>query len=170
MTLGVHAIIGGAVGSALRVNPVAALVLGWLSHFFLDSIPHWDYRLRSLKVDEQNPSNKTLSGGRVFYCDLVRLGFDAGLGLTLAVLFFVNLARPENLMTVLAGAIGALLPDFFQFVYIKLRREPFSRMQKIHSWAHSAHRQLNEKPLLGFLLQLLIVGLAFLIGNWRLFR
>ncbi|MFA5737101.1 MAG: hypothetical protein WCX70_00340 [Candidatus Paceibacterota bacterium] len=169
MILGVHAIIGGAIGSALETNPETTLLLGWFSHYFFDFVPHWDYCLRSAQIDINNPLNNDLSRGRDFYYDLVKLGLDAFLGLVFAVLFFVNLMRPENLVSVLAGAVGALLPDFLQFIYIRLRSEPFTSLQKIHNWAHSSHRQLNKKPLLGFLLQLLVIFLAFFVGNWRFF-
>lgn len=170
MTIGTHAIIGAAIGSVLGDKPEAALALGWVSHYFFDFVPHWDYRLRSARVDVNNPLNNDLAGGRDFYYDLIKLGSDTLLGLAFGLLFFVNLARPENLLAVLAGATGALLPDFLQFVYIKLRREPFTTLQKIHGRAHSSYRELNKKPLLGFLLQLVIILVAFLVGNWRLFR
>ena len=170
MTLGTHAIICAALGSVFADKPGTALALGWVSHYFFDFMPHWDYHLRSAKVDLENPLNNDLSRGKDFYYDLAKIGFDALLGLVLGVLFFVNLARPEKLVAVMAGIIGALLPDFLQFVYIRLRREPFIALQKIHGWAHSSYRELNKKPSLGFLLQLSIILVAFLIGNWRLFR
>lgn len=169
MVLGAHAIIGGAVASATGFDPSLSLVAGWASHYLCDYFPHWDYKLRSAKVDLANPLNNDLVLGRDFCFDLVKLFSDVLLGLALVLIFFVNLAKPENLPAVMAGAIGGLLPDLFQFVYMKLRREPFTTMQKIHNRVHSPSKKLKEKPLLGFLFQLAIVAVAFLIGNWRLF-
>lgn len=169
MILGVHAIVGGAVANAIEFGPMTAFFAGWASHYLCDSIPHWDYQLLSAKVDRHNPLNNDLIIGQTFYSDLAKLSSDALIGLVLALVFFVNLTKPDNLIVVLAGVVGGLLPDLLQFVYMKFRRQPFIVLQKIHNTTHSSSRRFKEKPLLGFLLQLVVVMIAFMVGNWRLF-
>jgi hypothetical protein len=48
--LSTHAIVGGAIASLISSHPLLAAVAGFTSHFVIDAIPHWDYRLRSIAV------------------------------------------------------------------------------------------------------------------------
>jgi len=47
MILSTHAVVGGAIASFIPLHPLLVAVAGFASHFAIDAIPHWDYRLRS---------------------------------------------------------------------------------------------------------------------------
>jgi len=76
MVLATHAITGGAVATLTPGNPALGFLLGLLSHFLLDSIPHWDYRLASKKEDEDNPLETSMDMGKDFIRDLFVMGID----------------------------------------------------------------------------------------------
>jgi hypothetical protein len=50
MNLSTHAIVGGAIASLMPSHPMLVAVAGFASHIAIDTIPHWDYRLRSIAV------------------------------------------------------------------------------------------------------------------------
>lgn len=100
MTLTTHAFVGAALGT-LTANPIGGFVLGFASHFVIDSIPHGHYPLISFlrSDDPQRPYSR-----RAFFaitCDLL-------LAFALPTLFFgPSLLSP----TLLLAIIGAMLPD-----------------------------------------------------------
>ncbi|MFS8569817.1 MAG: hypothetical protein FWJ62_02185 [Thermaerobacter sp.] len=78
-----HALAGAALGS-LAGGPVSAFALGLASHAVLDAIPHWDYRTVPAAVVD------VLVGA-------VAVGAAA--------------AQAADPAPVIAGAVGAVLPD-----------------------------------------------------------
>jgi hypothetical protein len=46
MILSTHAIVGGAIASLFPSHPLLVVAAGFVSHFAIDAIPHWDYPLR----------------------------------------------------------------------------------------------------------------------------
>ncbi len=164
MILVTHAVVGAGIARVARLHPVPAFIVGFLSHFILDTIPHWDYHLKSsTKGSVANPIDGDFVIGRDFYFDLVKIGFDFSLGLVLPYIFFsqgmslVDFATSE----ILWGAIGGMTPDFLQFVYTKFRREPMVSLQRFHIFMH-ATRSLSHAHVVGPLLQAgLIAGTVF---------
>jgi len=141
MILSTHAITGAALATFVPAQPAAAFVLGFLSHFALDAIPHWDYPLRSPLIAPNNGAHMLLNRALVF--DLVTIGFDALFGLLVAVLLF---ATSGNYWAILSGVCGAMLPDALQFLYARFPREPLRAFQRFHEWMHT---DKCIKPLLG---------------------
>ena len=154
MTLATHAVVGAAIAATMPDHPAIGFGLGFVSHFVLDALPHWDYQLRSAKFDNDHPLENDMVIGRDFCFDLCKIGFDALLGLTVGYLFFRH---------GLWGAVGAMLPDFLQFVYFKTRSRFVGLVQQFHSWAHTTHR-LDNRPIYGVLLQLLLVSAIVIIS------
>ncbi|MFA6296985.1 MAG: hypothetical protein WC629_00270 [Candidatus Paceibacterota bacterium] len=159
MTLGTHAVVGASLATLLPSHPVLAFTAGFLSHFVLDSIPHWDYKLLSISKDENNKMNTDMVLGSNFIIDIFRIGFDIYLGLSVAFLVVGNLFYPPFVL--LAGAIGAMLPDTLQFVYFKFKREPLRSLQKFHMFMHAETRIHN--PVKGIFFQIITVIVAVLL-------
>jgi hypothetical protein len=137
MILSTHAVVGGALASLSPSHPVAAFAVGFASHFVIDAIPHWDYPLRSISVapGARNQVRLTSALAR----DLALIGFDAIVGLALAIGIF---ATPATIVAILAGAVGAMLPDPLQFVHTLYPHEPLASLQRFHRWIHTK-RQLH---------------------------
>jgi len=92
-----HLLVGAAVVKAVP-NPVISLPLAFLSHFALDSIPHWDGSPKA-------PFNKKTALGIIL---------DYAFGVSL-VLFFTS--GFENQGVILLGAFLGTLPDFILGAY-----------------------------------------------------
>jgi hypothetical protein len=162
MVLATHAIVGGALAVVAKADPVLAFSIGFLSHFLLDSIPHWDYPIRSsTKRVAADPMEGDFVIGRNFYFDLLSVGFDAFVGLLVVTIFFIPLLSIQEFLYTasLWGAIGAMFPDFLQFIYYKLRLEPFKSLQRFHLFIHAKTR-MDKKHIVGPTLQILIVVLV----------
>jgi hypothetical protein len=77
--------------------------------------------------------------------------------LIVAVFFFPVVSISAWLFAAsLWGAIGAMFPDFLQFVYYKTRREPLKSLQRFHLFMHAKMR-LDDYRFIGPALQILIV-------------
>lgn len=166
MILTPHAIVGASISSAFRLTPFTALVAGFVSHFVLDMIPHFDYRLRSAKIEVSKTLDGDLIIGRPFFQDLAVMGVDCLLGLGLSWLFF-SFAGGVPSSVILAGALGGVLPDALQFAYYKIDRRRLRVLQAFHMRVHTSLR--IKDPVKGFFWYSIIIVLALLLGNWRFF-
>src|SRR5579872_4194563 len=108
MTLTTHALAGAAVATIFPAHPVAGFFAGFASHFVLDAIPHWDYKLASVHDGEGTRKTELIMGPDLWK-DVMKVSFDALLGFVLALLLFGN--GMSMAVAALAGAFGALFPD-----------------------------------------------------------
>ena len=102
-----HVLSGAVIGAASRGRPVSAFVLGALSHFALDAVPHWGKwheRFRFMQV-------------------AVPDGL-AGLAVMGAM---TAIAPPTARPAVFAGMAGAALPDIDKPSRLFFNRSPFPR-------------------------------------------
>ncbi len=163
MVLATHIVIGSAVASLFPNNPIVGFSLAFVSHFAMDAIPHWDYKLKS-KVDlGENPGDPLDSDLEIspqFVRDLFCIGLDILIGVALAI-FILGGAGKFSLSALVAGASGGVLPDFLQFAYMKIRRDPLTSLQQLHHFIHTKKRIRN--PLIGIILQLVVIILVFVI-------
>jgi hypothetical protein len=173
MTLATHAVVGAAVAQLFPQHPIIAFSAAFLSHFLLDAIPHWDYKILSVYAnpDIAMAQNNDFPGDsrstvmdRNFLLDLMRIGSDALLGLV-AVLVLVFLGFFPNLWIVLLGAGAAILPDFLQFVYMRFPYQPIVALQNFHHWIHAESRPFKESPVLGIITQIAVVGICLMLFN-----
>lgn len=162
MTLTTHALIGVSAASFLPKYPLLAFSAAFLSHFIIDAIPHWDYPIKSLEQNLDNPLENKIAANKKFITDLIRIGFDFLIGITLSFLIF----QPKNLIigqTVFMGAIGGILPDPLQFLYWKIKKEPLISLQRFHIWIHTK-TNLNDKPLIGIAFQIILILVAIYLA------
>jgi hypothetical protein len=135
--LSTHAIVGAAVASLIPDHPALAFASGMASHFAIDAIPHWDYSLRSISIKANTGDALTLNWS---LCrDLGLIALDAGVGLAIALWLY---ATPTAAISVLLGALGAMLPDPLQLAHRLYPREPLRTLQRFHAWIHT-NRKLD---------------------------
>jgi hypothetical protein len=158
MTLATHAVVGGAVASLFPSHPLAAFFAGFFSHFVLDAIPHWDYKILSAYINpfESGVSTKT-KVDRYFVSDLFRTGTDLLIGISI-VLIVWQPATFAQLGILALGAVGGILPDFLQFVYARFRHQPMILIQKFHDFMHAKYEIDNSKLFVGISLQLIFMA------------
>jgi len=136
MILSTHAIVGGAIACLLPSHPILVAVASFASHFAIDAIPHWDYPLKSIALG-RSANNRRLKMNGLFLRDLSFIGFDACVGLALAIWLF---AVPGTAWVVALGALAGMLPDPLQFVHSIWPREPLNSLQRFHGWIHSKRK------------------------------
>jgi hypothetical protein len=121
MILSTHAIVGGAIASLMPSHPVFAFFTGVASHFAIDAIPHVDYPLYSITV--RRSANSALTLNWLLLQDFGLITLDAFAGLAIVLWLY---APPGAITAVLAGALGAMLPDPLQLLQKLYPREPLS--------------------------------------------
>jgi hypothetical protein len=163
MTLTTHALAGGLVGAVAAENPAAAALFGFMSHFLLDAIPHWDYTLGSSHENNDDPLKNDINVKNPhFMTDLLKIGIDIVIGLAVVILIFYK--NPFLLTGALIGAMFAILPDPLQFIYMKTKVEPFTIIQKFHIFI-STKIKLQHRPILGISTQLAIVAVLIIASR-----
>src|SRR3989344_1714675 len=176
MILASHAVVGAVLGKLVPQHPIAAFFLGFLSHFVFDSIPHWQYSLKSLSKNVAG--DYEMPSGKKFNTDMLKVGIDILSGLAIVVWFLKPLAFGDSGLftlsgvkvfttgglSVLAGAFGGMLPDGLQFLYFKIKREPFLSLQRFHNWIHAEHDITAVSY--GVVTQIAIVLAVSLLGTY----
>ncbi len=155
MTLTTHGIVGTAVARVFAWHPVSAFFMAFLSHYLIDALPHWDYDLKSARRDENNHLNNDIVLNKDFVLDFIKIAFDVFFGLFLSFIIFQPIGN-EQILVIVLGVIGGVLPDFLQFMYFKFRRQPFIALQKFHHWCHTDIR-LEGRWISGGILQFFVV-------------
>lgn len=148
MLLSVHATVGSVIGESVS-TPLLAFILGFISHFILDIIPHGDEELvKAYRNDFKNRGMLYL----IFF-DLVS---------TIILMFLLFFLHKVSLSTtVIWGLIGGIAPDIMVAIN-EITHKHFSRTNKFHLWTHDkiGHKLNWTMPLkLGLLLQLIIIYL-----------
>lgn len=163
MILTPHAIIGAAIAQSFH-SPILGFLAAFASHFALDAIPHWHYKIFSRKVDHKNPLNNRVSFGREMIIDALRVSFDGIMGLGLAI-YILQPAHAPWEWNIIIGALGGMLPDVLQVAYWLIRREPLVSLQRFHIWCHAKLR-LDDKKALGITLDVVIVAAVILVTRF----
>ena len=119
MILSVHIVMGAAVVSKIGFLPLAFL-LAFLSHYLLDSLPHWEYSIKNIKQKKWKRS----------FSDFLKLFLDVFVGVLL--LFFLS----KNLTLALMGGFLAVLPDTLTFLNIIFPNIFFEAVENLHQKIH----------------------------------
>ncbi len=162
MTLSTHAIVGAGSAILLRNYPILGLIAAFFSHFLLDAIPHWHYKILSKSADSSLPFGMKLNLGSSFTKDVFRGSADFCLGLIASILMSLFLF-PDNLWLILAGVFASVLPDFLQVVYYLLPNKLLSYFQKFHMKTHSTKR-LDNEPIKGVFQEIAISAAIIVIA------
>lgn len=118
-----HLLIGAAIVSKIKFLPLAFL-LAFLSHYFLDFIPHIDYTSKDIYENIYEKKWKK------FFPDFLKVILDISLALFLILIF------SKNQPIIFIGAFLAILTDglnFLNFVFPnKILKMHYNLHQKIH--------------------------------------
>lgn len=163
MTLATHTIIGGIAASFFPTHPEVGFIVAFASHFAIDAIPHWDYPLRAYELDKKNNMNSDIALDKRFAKDLINIGLDVLIGLLVSsyILMFIG---KFSLPILIVGALGGIIPDALQLVYMKFRHQPLISLQRFHIWIQRDER-LRGKPFIGTLLQIALIVIAVSLAS-----
>ncbi len=166
MTLATHMVAGAAVAKVFSSHPVEAFAIGWISHYILDSVVHWDYPLSITGGEEHVPINVRQASKKLIAYDITKVSIDVCLGVILVTILARNF-DPNNLVVLIAGAIGATIPDFLQFLFGIFKLKILEILQKFHDFMHAKHT-LKHKPFFGISTQIGIILVATLFFVFQL--
>lgn len=144
MILAIHLLTGAAIVLKIKFLPLA-LLLAFLSHYLLDSLPHWEYSIENIKERKWKNS----------FREFLKIALDLSLGVFLVFLF------SEKFSLALLGGLTATLADSFTFLSLIFSH----RLLEIGEVFHQKfHFPKNKKisPLWGILAQIIIIFLAIL--------
>ena len=168
MTLTTHALVGAAAASLFPENPALAFSAGFVSHFAIDALPHWDYAhyAKSWVQDRENPINaRFVASGWPFYRDVALFCTDALVGLIASVFIFCIWYFQASPFIISIGACAGLLPDALSSVYLTTHWPLLRPLQVFHIWIQKG-RELAVSPLVGLGLQALLVIAIIALLRW----
>lgn len=126
MFLTAHATVGALLGETVG-NPAAAFALGFLSHFFVDLIPHGDEHI----ADAPTPRARIQKLFAITAIDLLA---------TSGVVFWLLMTRSiEYPFALVAGAVGAMAPDGLQGITELTHGRWLARYRSFHHGFHIAN-------------------------------
>lgn len=134
MLLTPHILLGAAIGSKIS-SPPLVFGLSFVSHYFLDALPHYEYNVSVLKSKSNQPNNK-----KIFIAiSKLAIDFCFGMGLTL----FLVWNSPFR-TTAILGMLSALVPDALLFLYWQ---NPNKKILRLFAFPHRAcHFLKNLSP------------------------
>ena len=124
MTLTTHATVGIVIGTATG-NPVVGFILGILSHYVLDFIPHGDHFLSDGFRKTKNKVKSAVAYGTL----------DAIAGILL-ILYLVNWKDLSNLEAISWSVAGAVLPDLLVGITDLFKFKILAPLNRFHFWIH----------------------------------
>ncbi|MEK7548663.1 MAG: hypothetical protein AAB499_02080 [Patescibacteria group bacterium] len=167
-----HTLIGAALGSLAPDSPVSnvlAFGLGWLSHFVLDTIPHWERLIEAPEgrvkgfATEQTPN----MWPRLYFWQAV---IDVLLAATiiLGLIYFWENALRFWRSTWFWGALGGFFPDVVDnnpYITPHLQhRRGWRWLRHFHQSIHISLRAQKKMPrFVGLLTQVVAVGFSLWI-------
>lgn len=157
MYLTVHASIGAAIGGSVS-HPSLAFLLGIVSHFILDKIPHADPGGAN-HFEGRNIFPLTKSAKRFLAIVLIDTLLAA------ATTLFLIRAMPNASLSLLFGVIGSILPDYLFGLYFLTKWKLLKSFQMFHHRIHFPHKQYRVQVFPGTLIQILVffAGILFLL-------
>ena len=151
MFLTIHSAVGLAIGSRVS-SPFIAFILGYLSHWLIDVIPHGDETL--INKEKHTASKLKL----IFFYFAI---FDT-IGIIILV-YFLSSQKIISLTTpVIFGLLGAVTPDYLWGLYKIFNLKFLKPLHQIHAWFHGLIK--HKIPFkYGLVIQLTIFIILILI-------
>lgn len=163
MVITPHLLIGAVIGAEIK-HFGWIIVLGLLSHFVLDKIPHWDYGKKVEKIPRDKNFKKNL------FVEFLKIGVDGLIGLVIVVpiIWQKDMINPEYIFFILVGVLASLLPDILLgasklfYIYNKFKKISKSYADFHHKFLHHP-KHIRKPTLLGLGTEIIVSIVAILI-------
>lgn len=132
MFLTIHTTVAVIIGQQVS-NPLLAFLIGVLSHFTLDAIPHGDEKLFKSSIEHRKLKVFILTGLVDFFISVIWLAYLFSQG------------HFGYIQATLAAAIGAVLPDFLNVFYLITNFKWLAWINDLNG--EFVHRLIIKKPL-----------------------
>ncbi len=140
-----HIVVGAIIGAKTH-NLGLIIILGLLSHFILDMIPHWEYHSEGIK------NYRKIKDFRAFILTLFKITIDGLIGL-LIVFTMVELRGSINaryLLFILIGVFVSVLPDIL-LGFARIFGEGKLSEKYIHFHSKIIHQHKEKEGKITFL-------------------
>ncbi len=159
MILASHIIVSGILGSRTQSYFLAAII-GLVSHYVLDAIPHWDY-LPEFETEVRTKNNFIRT--KKFWENICKVASDILLGFG-ALAIFVIFDKNTNIVPLIISAVFSVLPDAILLLYWMTEWKIIKWNAKLQEFSHSLMRKkINPGVKSGIIAQIATVGIFFLI-------
>lgn len=160
MILASHIVISGLLG-AKTGNYFLAATIGFISHYILDAIPHWDYL--SEEFESKAQGNPGFIKNKKFWREISKVALDILIGLIL-LFALIKLSKSPNITSMLFAVFFSILPDPLGLLYWMTGWKIIKWNSDIQDFMHySIHAKIKPGFWLGILTQILAVMVTFLI-------
>jgi len=160
MILTSHIVISGILASKTQ-NYFLAAIIGLISHYVLDAIPHWDYLPDEFET--QTKTDKNFVKRKTFWREIIKISIDALAGFGLLA-FFVFLDKDAHIAPLVISALFGILPDAMQFIYWLTNWKFIKWNVDFQEFAHRLiHKKINPGFQSGIMTQIATIGIVFLI-------
>jgi hypothetical protein len=142
------------------VNVALIFFASFLSHFAIDALPHWDYKM--LSFPKENGKRLFVVKKNFLIKDLSKNFLDGVIGLTGAILI---IGFPRNFLSAILFSLivfGAILPDILEALFIIKKWRVLEPLHKFHFSIHGKRIFIN-KSFWGIVSQILIIALIVFI-------
>ena len=147
MTGTTHFLAGAAVGKITK-NPILAVIFGFLIHFLMDMIPHWDFGYLFCKK---------------WTCYLMAMS-DPIVGIVFFIIVGIVLRFDKKTWALtFLGGLASLVPDASSVLIKTFQIEQLRWFLEVHTMVHTLHRfsgDVFEWKTAYFTTRQMIVGLA----------
>ncbi|MBU0531448.1 MAG: hypothetical protein ABIG32_03185 [Candidatus Uhrbacteria bacterium] len=154
MTITTHATVGTLIGYSIG-NPVAGFILGIISHYVLDLIPHGDYLINVEFRKTKKKIKRAIAYGTI----------DAVTAIFL-ILWIVNWKDFSGMQAISWAIAGAVLPDLMVGLYDFTKSRYLRPFNQLHFIFHDYFiKKRGDIPLrysLAFQAVLIVVLIKFL--------
>ena len=153
MILAIHAITGAVLASESQ-NIWAAAVIGLVSHYFLDSIPHIEYKIQDIQHGNFRSAIK----------EFITVFIDLATALLVIIFFVYNFSYHQIILT-LTGAFFAILPDglvFWDYCIKNKGKNIFTKFLDEHNQIHAKIHSTVTNKFTIYASQLIILAILIL--------
>jgi len=165
-----HVLIGAAIGAIVTDSPYDNLIAfggGWLTHYPLDALPHWERIFGYQPGDEFNPKTDLRSWPKTIYIQAI-IDVVIALAALIMIIYFLGYESPFWESSVFWGGIGGIFPDLVDNVPYWNRFTSqwpiFKSLNTLHQSTHiSTTDQRNSPKYMGLLTQVIAIIIALWI-------
>ncbi|PJE57722.1 MAG: hypothetical protein COU82_00430 [Candidatus Portnoybacteria bacterium CG10_big_fil_rev_8_21_14_0_10_38_18] len=155
-----HILVGAAIGAKTH-NLGLIVILGLLSHFIMDKIPHWDYINSGIKDFRKSKNFKAL------FRDLFKIAVDGMIGLLIVFLIIWQIHQLTDLLFIMLAIFVSVLPDILLgLVHLFAPRNFAEKYVKFHfRFLHFAKDKEKEGKITFFNIstEILVIVIAIII-------
>lgn len=166
MILSSHVIVASIAAAPLLARPLNfanaffIFFISFTSHFLIDMIPHWDYKM--FLFPKKDGEISFFYKKYFLLKDLLKNFLDGAMGLFGAILI---IGLPADFMEFLAFGLmvfGAIFPDVLEALFAIKKWHVLEPLHKFHNVIHG-RRVFRNRPFYGFVFQAFTVVLIVLL-------